>query len=198
MTTDHQSNDTGSMDDAETIDAVMGRVDDGSHLDNLRAADVDDAGEVDHAVMSADDWEAQQDDATGQSDQIDKDGFWIVFQSAFAIPGGFVPDFAPLAIQENEVAGGRAASDAIHSLLQIYYPKALSPAGETLGHLMVAVPFLLVKVQIAKAIIAARKQPRDVTPPDPANDNAAPAEDEAPKGFKDTPEGQAIFEKVAD
>lgn len=95
---------------------------------------------------------------------VDKDQFWIVFQTAFGMPGMFLPDLRPMAIQPFEEAPARQASDATHSLLEIYYPSALMPQSETLAHLMAAMPFFLAKAMIVREIIRSRRA-RDVSQP---------------------------------
>lgn len=92
-----------------------------------------------------------------ESGHISKDAFYTIFQTIFAMPGMFVPDFQPLAIQDDEQQAGRAASDAIYGLLEIYYPEGLVPGGDTLAHLIVAGPFIAGKVIIVREILKARQ-----------------------------------------
>ena len=110
------------------------------------------------APMSLADLEAEQVAAEAE-EMLDKEAFWVVFKSMFSIPGTLSKDFAPLAIADAEQHQARAASDAVHSLLEIYYPAALMPQSETLGHLMVAGPFFIGKAMIVREMIRARNAP---------------------------------------
>lgn len=86
-------------------------------------------------------------------DRLDREAFWVVFSTAFNLPGMMMPLFAPVGIQDGEEPQARAASDAIYALLEIYYPRALLPGGDTLGHLLTAGPFVVGKVLVVRAIM---------------------------------------------
>lgn len=114
---------------------------------------------------------------------IDQGTFYgVVFSTVFAVPGYVRPQFKPLAIQPEEQESARAASDAVYELLRVYFPAALRPGSDTLGHVMAAAPFLMMKAQIARAIIAEmraeRMRPanRDAAPRDQAGDQEAQQE----------------------
>lgn len=154
------------------IDGFPEFADDGSHLDDFAAADLGEIGEgvdplsVEHMDVAN----------TNGPPMMDKEAFWIVFSTGFSLPQFINAKYAPLAIQDEETISARGASDAIHSLLEIWYPQTLVPGGETVAHLLVALPFVIGKVMIMRAIAADAKQPRDVTP---ANENRAPEPKEA-------------------
>ena len=129
-----------------------------------------DAGDIDPDAP-------QEVDADGQiipseeyePDALDKDAFFMVFQTAFDMPAMFVEELAPLAIQENEQRPARAASDAVYSLLEIYYPAALVPNSPVLAHIMAAFPFFFAKAMIVRELIRAKraKPINDAPPPEP-------------------------------
>ena len=73
-------------------------------------------------------------------------------------------DFEPLAIAERGERGARKASDAMYRLLEIYYPAALTPGGETMANLLILAPFLIGKVRIAAAVIRDKRRPREEAP----------------------------------
>lgn len=169
--------------------------DQAAHLDGFRAADLD-AGEAgaDQVQEVGADGEPVAGDPV-EPEQLSREAFYTVFYNAFGLPGMFAADFAPLAIQPGEEPPARAASDAIYELLEIYYPKALLPMGDTLARLFAIVPFAMVKAAVVRDILRARAEarreaareaaqararagqaahvPQEAGPP-PANDNAAP------------------------
>ncbi|QIE44464.1 hypothetical protein G5B38_02375 [Pseudohalocynthiibacter aestuariivivens] len=114
-----------------------------------------------------------------EPERIDRAAFWVVFETGFSMPGMFQTDLAPLAIQPEEKPTARAASDAVYSLLEIYYPKALMPGSETLAHVMIAGPFIAAKLILLRTILAHRRAERlrPVNRP-AANDNRQPAADQ--------------------
>jgi hypothetical protein len=126
-----------------------------AYLDTFRAPEIGGESEIEHDVLTP-----EQADAAGDPDApepIDKGAFWIVFKAGFAIPGGFFPDFAPLAIQPHEEPPARIASDSIHDLLGIYFPSALLPQSQTLALALGAAPFLLMKVAVVREIMRGRR-----------------------------------------
>lgn len=133
---------------------------DAAHMADFRAPDLGGGEDLaDDVVSVEEDAEAAQDDANDPPAQImGKDAFWTVFRAVFQIPGGIMPDFAPLAIQPEEESMARPASDACYDLLSIYYPRALMPMGDTFALIMTAAPFLMMKVQVVRLILADRKR----------------------------------------
>lgn len=129
---------------------------DAAHLAGFRAPELDTGGGGEDAVIELD--EAGQvigmEDAEIEPDQISRDAFHEVFKMGFNMPGLFVPVFKPLAIQEGEEPPCRAASDAVYRLLEIYYPRALMPAGETVALLAAAAPFFIAKAMVIRSIMA--------------------------------------------
>jgi len=119
-------------------------------------------------------------DEIDSPERIDRAAFWVVFETGFSMPGLFQPDLAPLAIQPDEKAPARAASDAVYELLLIYYPKALMPGSETLAHVLIAGPFIAAKLMLLRSIFAHRRAERmrpvnkRAAPPIPANDDRLP------------------------
>ena len=63
-------------------------------------------------------------------------------------------------IQADERKKARAASDAFHRLLEIYYPSALTPNSETLALLFAAAPFIVGKVMVVKDLMRLQKMAR--------------------------------------
>jgi hypothetical protein len=114
-------------------------------------------------------------DPLAEPERMDRDAFWIVFRTAFDLPQYIMPDLEPLAIAPQEESRARGAADACYSLLEIYYPAALMPQGETFAHLMVAGPFFIAKAMVIKAVIESRRQP----PPRPVQQQQRPANDNA-------------------
>ncbi|PJE25770.1 hypothetical protein SAMN06297129_2440 [Pseudooceanicola antarcticus] len=107
---------------------------------------------------------------------IDQETFYgVVFSAAFNVPGLVMPRFAPLAIQPGEEPTARAASDACYELLRIYYPQALQPGSETLGHLLTAGPFLVAKALVVRTIMLEMRAERAR----PANRDQGPAQEKA-------------------
>ncbi len=92
-----------------------------------------------------------------EPERIDREAFWVVFETAFSVPGMMMEELKPLAIKSDEKTAARAASDATYSLLEIYYPAALMPQSATLAHLMVAGPFFVGKALIVREILRARQ-----------------------------------------
>ncbi len=96
--------------------------------------------------------------ATAEDVQLDKDDFWEVFQLAFDLPGQFAHDLEPFGIQEDEIEAARKASDSMHALLLIYYPSALTPNSPVIMHLLTVAPFLWLKIQTVRLILARGNQ----------------------------------------
>ena len=130
-------------------------IDDGSHLDEIRMPDLENQTSDPDAPFEVGDDGVPID--APPPEMVDKDAFWVVFQTAFNLPGQLMRDLKPLAIQDVETQGARAASDATHSLLEIYYPAALMPQSETLAHILVAAPFFIGKVLVVREILRAMK-----------------------------------------
>ena len=149
------------MDDAEMSE----------FMDSFRAPEIGGEGDLEHDVLTPE--QADQAPEDEAPDPIDKAAFWIVFKAGFAIPSGFFPDFAPLAIQPHEEPTARTASDAIHDILSIYYPDALKPQSQLLTLLLAAGPFLIMKVAVVREILKARKAVT-IEQRQPANRNEAP------------------------
>lgn len=143
---------------ATTAESSPATSDDGAHLDAIRMPEIegDDREDGDGPQEVGEDG-APIDAGPEEPELIDRDAFWIVFQTAFNMPGMLLPDLRPLAIQPAEQGGARAASDATYALLEIYAPGILLPGSETLAHLMVAGPFFLGKAFVVREIIRARK-----------------------------------------
>lgn len=127
------------------------------HLDGFRAPELDpledDAGDVRPVDEHG---EPLEDPAQ----PMDKESFWIVFRTAFDLPGYMVTAFRPLGIQEDEEHRARAASDAVYDLLAIYYPRALMPMGDTVALLLAAAPFFIGKAMIVREILADARKPK--------------------------------------
>lgn len=145
--------------------------DDGSHLDAIQMPDLDSDYVDPDAPINLDDLDDPR--LNPEPEQITRDAFWLVFKTAFDLPGQMMRDFKPLGIAPDEEAGARAASDSVYALLEIYYPAALMPQSETLAHLFVAGPFIAGKVMVVRQIMMARRAP----PPRPV----APAAEAAPE-----------------
>ncbi|PIE10516.1 MAG: hypothetical protein CSA72_08395 [Rhodobacterales bacterium] len=168
--------------------------DDAAHLDEFRAADLSDGLDAapDDVQEIGEDGEPIHADAG--PDQIDKAAFAEVFKIAFSVPGMVDATFQPVAIQPQEREGARAASDAVHSLLEIYYPAALRPGSETFAHLMVAGPFIVGKVMVARACIAAKNAKR-VEAAQAARQQSAP---KPPQSAPDAPADPVNANQVPD
>lgn len=132
--------------------------DEAAHLETFRAADLEDDAPPPDDVLDVDE---NGDPVAGnfEPEQISKEAFWTVFKQAFSLPGMFAQVWKPLAIQPDEQEAGRAASDAIYELLEIYFPGALLPQSDTLARLLACVPFLMAKVIVVRAIMADRNRP---------------------------------------
>lgn len=167
MNTMNISNDVPPVDDAPDAPPV----DDGAHLDQFRAPDIDGEG-----TAAPDDVQPVDDDGypiAADPGQITKDQFWTVWEQVFSLPGLFSPRWKPLAIQADEREQGRAASDAVYEIAEIYLPGILQPGGDMAARLLACVPFLLAKGQIARMILAEMKAER-IAAQQPANRNAPP------------------------
>ncbi len=105
---------------------------------------------------------------------LTEEQFFVMVKHAFAAPQMVSPIFAPVAIQSNEETPARLASNSAHALLKIYYPQALMPGGETLGHILMIAPFLVGKIMIIRAIIKEARTP----PTTPYDTNGAENKEE--------------------
>jgi hypothetical protein len=167
--------------EAPEIDQGDGGPNPFAHMENIRAAEVDSDAIDPMAVIELDD-DGQAIGAAPTVEKITRAAFWVVFEQAFAIPGYIKPIWKPLAIQKDEKEGARAASDALYSLLEIYYPQALLPGSDTMAHLLVLGPFLYGKYVVVRAIVAEQRaarvagQSRNGSAPNSATDaqNSAP------------------------
>lgn len=151
-------------DASETPTTSSSSSDDGSHLDNLKMPDLENEGhDPDAPFVVGEDGEPVDD---APPEQITREAFWVVFQTAFNLPGQILPDLRPMGIAPAETDAAQAASDAVYSLLEIYYPSALMPQSETMAHLMVAAPFFIGKAMVVREIIRAKKaKPVQQEPP---------------------------------
>lgn len=143
------------------------------HLDAIRAADLDPVAGGEDAVRGIEDIEAGE----IAEERLSRDQFFEVFQLSFGLPGMFVPAFAPVAIQDHEQAQARGASDATYRLLELYFPRALSPAGETATLLLTAGPFFIAKAMIVRHCLAsgrAKPQAQAEKAADPGAGYASP------------------------
>lgn len=153
--------------------------DDGSHLDSIRMPDLEDAGHDPDAPIAVDEHGVDipsEEYPAVEIEQVSRDGFYELFKVGFSAPAMVMPDFKSVAIQDGEEDAARQASDALYSLLEIYYPAALVPSSETFAHLFVLGSFLVGKVMIVRAILAARAAP----PPKKAKPDEADVVDEMP------------------
>lgn len=162
-----------------------------AHLAQLVVPDIDEAGAVDPlAPHDADDVPEPE------PEQISKESFFEVWQISFAAPGMVHPAFKPLAVQPEEGDSARAASDAVHRLLQIYYPAALMPGSETIALLMQAGPFLIAKVMVARSIMVALRTPppREVNRAEGAERPRQEQNRSAPRGPLDWMDAEEVMQ----
>lgn len=140
--------------------------------------------------LDADGEPLQQENAAVE--RIDKAAFFVTIKTVLQVPSMMDADFAPIAIQQGETEGARMASDSIFELLEIWYPSALQPNSDTIAHMMIAGPFLIGKLMIARQILGnkarerraklvnaqAVEKPRktETAAPPPANTDAPPEE----------------------
>lgn len=132
--------------------------DDAAHMDGFRAPEIDGEGEA-----APDDVQPVGEDGEPIAPDpglITKEQFWTVWQQVFGLPGLFAPRWKPLAIQPDEIETGRAASDAVYEIAEIYLPSILRPGGDMAARLLACVPFLLAKAQIARMILGEMKAER--------------------------------------
>lgn len=142
-------------------------------LEGFRAPDLEGSGGgADDVVMLGED--GAPIDHGEAVEQMTKDAFWSVFRHGFGLPGLFSAPWKPLAVQPEEEEIARAASDAIYELLEIYWPGALMPQGDTFARLAAAAPFIMAKVLVVREILHQRRADR--LAPAPANQNTAPGE----------------------
>lgn len=169
--------------ESETPTTSSNSSDDGAHLDQIKMPDLEDEGpDPDAPIQIGEDGEPIDD---APPEQITREAFWVVFQTAFNLPGQILPDLRPMGIQPHEVGGAQAASDAVYSLLEIYYPSALMPQSETMAHLMVAAPFFIGKAMVVREIIRAKKAKpvqQEQPAPKPESKPAPEPDDMQPKG----------------
>jgi hypothetical protein len=117
------------------------------------------------------------DEAEPEPQRLDRAAFYTTVKALLGMPAFYDPDFARLAVQREEEDQARASSDACFELVELWFPAMLEQNNATLGHLLVAVPFLAAKVMIVRDIMrnkkAAALAANDNRPP-AANDNRAP------------------------
>jgi hypothetical protein len=114
-------------------------------------------------------------DPDAEPDVMGLDEFRTVFRMVFDLPQYFVPELEVLAIQPKEETQLRAVEESAYKLLLIWAPQILVKQGETAAHLMVVVPFLVMKGMVVYSVIKAKRQPpRPIQPQRPANENAQP------------------------
>lgn len=152
--------------------------DTGAHLDDLIVAELPPIEGEPEAVIPREEYEARQAqeaaeleaetaaelEAEAAAARLSIDDFWTVFRSAWSVPQGFDPAFAPLAVQPHEEEAARAASDAVYELIAIYYPSLLTPNTRTGALLLAMAPFMIAKVATVRAIMA-EKRAKPVGPP---------------------------------
>lgn len=126
------------------------------HLADFVVNDIE--GEAFDGDLAPADQVVEDDTLPPEPVQMDKGAFFVVFSTAFNIPAMINRDFGPLAIQAEEQAAARAASDGIYDLLEIYYPSALMPQGRVAASLLAAGPFIFGKVLIVREIFAAKRR----------------------------------------
>lgn len=90
---------------------------------------------------------------------IGKAEFYQVFAAAFSVPAMIDQRLEPVAVQPGEERPARAASDALHDLLAVYYPRALSPMNDQFAQAMVLGGFCYGKYKIAMACLATPAAP---------------------------------------
>ena len=133
-----------------------------ARLDEIRAPDLDGIDETaPDDLRPAQEETDEFDTASNVVELIPRDGFFRVFQTAFAVPGMIQPKWQPVAIQPHETSAARDASDAVYDLLEIYYPAALKPQSATLECLRRAGPFIAAKIMVIRAIMAKPVEPQD-------------------------------------
>jgi hypothetical protein len=158
-------------DNQTEADGVSSKLD-GSFLNDAVFAEPD-AGEADPDAPQVLDENGQiivADEAAPEPHRLDRAAFYTTVKALFGMPAFYDRDFAPLAVQSHEEDQARAASDACFELVEIWFPAMLEQNNDTLGHLLVAVPFLAAKVIIVRDIM--RNKKADALA---ANDNRAPA-----------------------
>lgn len=144
----------------QAADTTPSTSDGGAHLDTIRVEEIEqDAEAMGFVHLDEDGNDIASDLGPVEPERVSRDAFYVLFCTAFNLPGQIMPDFRPLGIQTDEVGGARAASDAMYSLFEIYYPAALLPGSETVAHLLTLGTFLVGKVLIMRAILAARNAP---------------------------------------
>lgn len=163
------------------------------HMHTFRAPPIEGIGGGADDVVQVDEAGQPLEPVDGQEvvEMMTKDAFFVVLRHSFGLPGMFMPDFRPLAIQPEEEPIARDASDAIYELLEIYYPGALMPQGDTFARIARAAPFIFAKVLVVREILRARRMAKMAPPRQepagafktsrageapPANTDAAPSE----------------------
>lgn len=99
-------------------------------------------------------------DVHGGTD-VGRENFYLMLNSAFALPGQIIPDLKPLAIQPDEEKIARDASDGIYNIVQIWCPAVLVVNNPTIANLFAAAPFIVGKVAIMMEIMSAVQTEKD-------------------------------------
>jgi hypothetical protein len=124
----------------------------GGHLDGFRAADLDLIASVQDAVREVDEDGNEideGDDEPAEPDEMTKEAFYGMIEMGFAVPAMIEPVFAPVAIQDEEAAQARLATDAGFDLIKMKYPHLLKERGfDTMGKIALVGMFLMAKVKV--------------------------------------------------
>lgn len=172
----------GDESQSETVGTPSKSSDEAAHLDGFIMPDIEaEDGDDPEGPITLDENGDPIDD--GPPDTVDREAFFLLFRTAFDLPQSFIPEFAPLAVQPREERSARAASDAIFSLLEIYYPKALNINSPTLAHIMAAAPFIVGKIMVVREIIRAQKM---------AAQESAQGNQEAPQEQQPAPQAEPV------
>lgn len=135
---------------------------DAAHLDSFVASELEAEGGGEDDVTRLDEKgdPIQPEGVEQVVEKITKEAFFTVFRHAFGMPGMFSADWKPLAIQPEEEPIARDACNAIYEILEIYYPAALMPQGDTFARLAAAAPFVLAKVMVVREILNSKRRAR--------------------------------------
>lgn len=127
---------------------------DGSHLAGLVFDESTSIATHSHAPTQAPGpGEAPTASANVNAEPMNKDQFFVLFQAVFAAPGMVQKRFKPLAIQGDEHAEARQASDALYDIIAILKPSLLIPGNDIWGHALILGIFVKGKVEIAIEIL---------------------------------------------
>lgn len=152
-------NDLDQIDDTGADEQTGGAAD---HMDAFRAPDLDLEATAIDAVREVNEDGQIIDDEPAEIDALSRDAFYTVFELGFSVPQMVNPVFAPVAIQPNETPQARGASDAVYQLLEIYYPRALMPMGDTVALLLASGMFFMAKARVAQACFGELKRQQEI------------------------------------